>query len=335
MSEVFEGLYKGFGNLLGSQSDHQKLQEEFRLIFQSFKSSHLFWDLESHQARTIIFENELALAYLKNFFDKEVDAEELRAKTDRLYRESILNYKLRLESTNGELVNEISKNSILQQQVETLSHQIKEMRKKFMKKSKETDPNDEMICTRCKRMFKQSENFNWSCRTHLNEFNGTAFWCCGSQDKNSAGCFIRKHESLELKDSSELIGSKSNNFCSVTSIQSCRAIGHTIKECPKDPNIKSITGAKSQSVISNQTSLPISNRISLVKEKIHVEDYKSEIERVNKQRKSKMRCSRLSEHSLTTLIHNNSDLFDSPNNSPSGKFYLEFQNLPSLKPSSP
>ena len=217
MSEVFEGLYKGFGNLLGSRSDHQKLQEEFRIIFQSFRTSHLFWDLESHQARTIIFENELALAYLKNFFEKELSAEELRAKADRLYRESVLNYKVRLESKSTELVHEISKNSILQQQVETLSHQIKEMRKKSIKKSKETEPNDEMICMRCKRIFRESENFNWSCRTHSNEFNGTAFWCCGSQDRNSAGCFIRKHERLELEDRSESIGSKSSNFCSVTS----------------------------------------------------------------------------------------------------------------------
>ena len=39
----------------------------------------------------------------------------------------------------------------------------------------------------------ESENFNWSCRTHRSEYSGEIWWCCGKTGKESLGCKFGKH----------------------------------------------------------------------------------------------------------------------------------------------
>lgn len=34
-------------------------------------------------------------------------------------------------------------------------------------------------CKNCSLEYKDSENFNWSCRTHQSEWGGAVWWCCG------------------------------------------------------------------------------------------------------------------------------------------------------------
>jgi hypothetical protein len=43
----------------------------------------------------------------------------------------------------------------------------------------------------------ESENFNWSCRTHQSEFGGEMWWCCGKIGKDAIGCkFSKKHHTV-------------------------------------------------------------------------------------------------------------------------------------------
>lgn len=39
-------------------------------------------------------------------------------------------------------------------------------------------------CVNCKIDYRESENFNWSCRTHPSDWGGTVWWCCGKTDPN-------------------------------------------------------------------------------------------------------------------------------------------------------
>jgi hypothetical protein len=215
MSEVVEGLYKGLDRLIGTHSDHQKLQEEFSLILSSFRHSQNHADHESHETRKIIFQHELTLAYLKDYFKKQSFSEESRTRAEKLYKESLSNYRLKLDIANQDLIKEISKNSILQQQVDTLSQQIKELKKKSFKRSNLDNLNEELICLKCKKIYKELENFNWSCRTHLSEFNGSEFWCCGSKNKESSGCVIQKHASFEYGNANDGENRQFNDFCAV------------------------------------------------------------------------------------------------------------------------
>ena len=49
------------------------------------------------------------------------------------------------------------------------------------------------FCASCGEHYKESENFNWSCYTHLSEYGDYMWWCCGKKEKNSKGCKVKKH----------------------------------------------------------------------------------------------------------------------------------------------
>lgn len=62
----------------------------------------------------------------------------------------------------------------------------------------------EKICVNCKKAFKDEENFNWSCKVHLSEYSGNAWWCCGKSDKLDEGCSIAKHISKDEDEDHQL-----------------------------------------------------------------------------------------------------------------------------------
>ena len=39
----------------------------------------------------------------------------------------------------------------------------------------------EKVCKNCSKDYIETENFNWSCRTHRSEFSGEIWWCCGKE----------------------------------------------------------------------------------------------------------------------------------------------------------
>lgn len=62
----------------------------------------------------------------------------------------------------------------------------------------------EKICVNCKKAFKDEDNFNWSCKVHLSEYSGNAWWCCGKSDKLDEGCSITKHISKDEDEEHQL-----------------------------------------------------------------------------------------------------------------------------------
>ena len=49
------------------------------------------------------------------------------------------------------------------------------------------------VCGNCRKDFKDSENFNWSCRVHQSQWSGEMWWCCGKSSKEAPGCKFGKH----------------------------------------------------------------------------------------------------------------------------------------------
>lgn len=52
-------------------------------------------------------------------------------------------------------------------------------------------------CKNCGKDYEETENYNWSCRTHHSEYGGEMWWCCGKLGKNAPGCRFSKHESKD------------------------------------------------------------------------------------------------------------------------------------------
>ena len=47
------------------------------------------------------------------------------------------------------------------------------------------------ICKNCSKEYNEADNFNWSCRTHTNVYQGgevNMWWCCGKKGKDAPGC---------------------------------------------------------------------------------------------------------------------------------------------------
>mmetsp|Transcript_38272 Transcript_38272/g.95852 ORF Transcript_38272/g.95852 Transcript_38272/m.95852 type:complete len:315 (-) Transcript_38272:198-1142(-) len=118
---------------------------------------------------------------------------------------------------------------------------LKQRLKKYRARRKMFEA-EQKTCKNCGRDYLESENFNWSCRTHQSEFGGEMWWCCGKLGKDAPGCKFSKHESKDddddldeqEKQEKEEAERKIRNqnircFC-------CKEIGHKGKECPRDPN---------------------------------------------------------------------------------------------------
>lgn len=266
MCEVIEGLYKGLDRLIGSSSDSCKLNEEFSLIFSSaknhFESSNYFIS----EAELAIKEKDLVLADFKNYDEQRNSFEETKTKILKYYKESTTSLRDDLITKKTELEVEKQKSQTLSKQVEGLTSELATLKKRYIKISPGFNQFSEMICQNCKKLYKETENFNWSCRYHNSEFNGSLYWCCGNTKKDSIGCIVAKHECIE--EFSESNTKSKSNFCSVIFIQSCKSRGHNFKNCPKDPNTKNFV------------------------------DYEEELDRMNKVKKVKRKTVRIDELDL-------------------------------------
>ena len=94
------------------------------------------------------------------------------------------------------------------------------------------------VCKNCNKDYLEAENFQWSCRTHQNEYSGEIWWCCGKENKDQPGCKYSKHESKEEEDEEEENDTKFEKGSKNVRCHCCKELGHTIENCPRDPNIK-------------------------------------------------------------------------------------------------
>lgn len=113
---------------------------------------------------------------------------------------------------------------------------------------------EQKTCKHCGKEYLESENFNWSCRTHISDFGGEMWWCCGKLGKDAIGCKFSKHESKDDDDDmdEQEKKEKEENEKKLKNLNircySCKDIGHKAKDCPRDPNPRT----KYQSIKENR-----------------------------------------------------------------------------------
>ena len=66
------------------------------------------------------------------------------------------------------------------------------------------------------------------------------WWCCGKTSKDAQGCVFKKHESKEDEDDFDDIKDRENDKFKLKrqKCQCCKDIGHSAKNCPRDPNFR-------------------------------------------------------------------------------------------------
>jgi hypothetical protein len=96
-------------------------------------------------------------------------------------------------------------------------------------------------CKKCQKEYTEKENFKWVCRTHKSIYNekDDIWWCCSKKGKNQPGCMISSHESKEDEDEDDVEKDKDQNQLSNVRCMCCKELGHAIKDCPRDPNLRS------------------------------------------------------------------------------------------------
>uniref|UniRef100_A0A0G4IAN3 CCHC-type domain-containing protein n=1 Tax=Chromera velia CCMP2878 TaxID=1169474 RepID=A0A0G4IAN3_9ALVE len=115
-------------------------------------------------------------------------------------------------------------------------------RLKKMRQRRRVFEQEQKVCKNCSREYMESENFNWSCRTHQSEFGGEMWWCCGKLGKDAAGCKFAKHESKddddELDEQEKKEKEEHERRLRNQNVRcfSCKETGHKAKDCPADPN---------------------------------------------------------------------------------------------------
>ena len=97
-----------------------------------------------------------------------------------------------------------------------------------------------MFCRNCGKEFHEKENFNWSCRTHRSDYGGEMWWCCGKRGNTQPGCKFAKHECKDEDEEDDENDKEKNKAKHLKYIrcQCCKEMGHTIEQCPRDPNLK-------------------------------------------------------------------------------------------------
>jgi chromosome segregation ATPase len=201
LGEQFKGLNDSFTHLISKKSSEAILSEEFQLITKNTKV--LAERFIEQEKRITLLSNENASLWsdLKEMQSMNSD---LRSQIQKLtskvkeklrYMSDEIN-SLKQEKSNLCLLNDSSEKTIkgLNEEIDHLKTKLKQLRQK---KNLDSDTSEEKLCQKCKKMYKDSENFNWSCKVHLSTYDNDFWWCCGKKGENAIGCQASKHESRD------------------------------------------------------------------------------------------------------------------------------------------
>ncbi|OMJ68267.1 hypothetical protein SteCoe_34333 [Stentor coeruleus] len=237
LGEKLKGLYESLNNLIGHQSIDNKILDEYQTII--FANQKLCEDeqRELKMIMTVNDEKKELEQMVKELSDITLGIQDRKDKYIKMLREK--NIKLDNELKNVSFSRDKQKAELdeLDKKYKDLQDEHIKLRTKLKsyKKSVSTDLLQEKYCKNCQKPFTEAANFNWSCKRHSSQYCEKVYWCCGQKGKDAQGCITSKHISVEDKELIE--DSKKNQvivFCS-----SCRNQGHSLSECPKDPNARS------------------------------------------------------------------------------------------------
>jgi len=142
--------------------------------------------------------HEDALAMMANYHEVRADRDKIAGQA----KDRIVALKNELDHSIEELERLRGDFSKLEKKYKDMGEEHDKLRQKLKvirMKRKQYGEGEEMLCRKCQKTYLDSENFNWSCRTHTSEYSENMWWCCG-RGKDAPGCQVSKHESKEDED---------------------------------------------------------------------------------------------------------------------------------------
>ena len=245
IGERLKGLYSSIETAVSNRLIESTLSNEIKLLYDRGTELANFLEKVTTEIDKVTMMRDKMVEKCEQMI---VFRDEMKAERDRIGKIAkdkigLLQGQLqKCEEEKEKLTSELSKT---EQNFKDLTDEYEKLRQKakqYKLKRKMYGEEDEKVCKNCQRVFIESENYNWSCRRHQSEYSGEIYWCCGKSGKDTPGCKISRHESKEEDEEAEDLGKverdPSSMHCSVTSIQSCKKLGHSACDCPRDPNIR-------------------------------------------------------------------------------------------------
>ena len=272
MAERLQELYKELDNLPERRFVEEKLSQELEILIISLRSLADFCnDLGNNLTNSLSKRDELKSQY------NEICllTEEIKAQRDKLVAassEHINKLKKDLSVTNEQREEYRSKLAALEKNYKDLTESYDKMRQKlkqWKQRGKQYGEHEEKTCVVCRKTFTDSENYNWSCKTHTGNFSKETnqYWCCGKTGKESTGCKNSKHRAKDEEEAVEQDKEDERLKYANTRCSSCKETGHKANECPKDPNVNGNNDPaeeikRIEKLLKNKKAAPIDNSIN-------------------------------------------------------------------------
>ena len=201
VAEQLRGLNNAFINLVFKKNSENLLCEEFEIVSKNMRDICIRYEELENKIASSASENITLWNDLKEMQTHKADLEgklnKITTKINEHYRyltDELKNCNAENEQLKIELqALEINSKTILDQ-YEHLKIKMKQLQSK---KNVTENSADEKLCQRCKKVYRESDNFNWSCKIHFSTYSGEIWWCCGKKGESAPGCRSSKHECKE------------------------------------------------------------------------------------------------------------------------------------------
>ena len=233
LMERVKGIYDCYQNLLGSFNSVNKLQNEYSKILELSLGAIKNEERVNINYVSVVNERNKLIEEYGDFVRIKTELYSQKERILRVFKERFLLLQIELTSCISEREAYKVKYFEIEKRFSDISEELKRTRAKIKHNKKFFEVDEEKYCRRCNQTYFESDNYNWSCRTHHDVFTGTLYWCCGKTGKDAAGCIISMHAPKE-EDLEERKNEAIAKYCS-----GCKLTGHGIDKCPRDPNVKS------------------------------------------------------------------------------------------------
>jgi uncharacterized protein YhaN len=293
VGERLKGLHSAIESLSGSFSMEMHAAKQLKDLVTAAEQLSCSFKKMTADLSACLLQTEENRTDNKSLVDLRSEAIEDRIRVTKAAKEHIQSMQKRLhllEDENIQLKQEVARDDKRYRDLSDEFTKLRTKMKQYRQRRKAFGEAEERICRHCQRVYVDSENFNWSCRTHQSEFAEGVWWCCGRQSKEASGCRISKHESKE-EDEADEVAQKDRAATSMQRCSSCKDYGHQAVQCPKDPNYRSrfdlieeaarldkITHLKHKQRLSSPDANPLRDFMSGKEHKKQLEDSEDDSE---------------------------------------------------------
>jgi hypothetical protein len=196
IGERLKGLNDSLMRISGLYGLHTKTTQEFDKVIEAVKvladyNSNFMKDLDS-----IIEDRDLNRLNANQAMLIQEIAVKDRAKIFNLYKDKTTKLKAELQQALEQVESYRQDLVDLHKTYQGVVEESYKLKKRLSAyNNSKSYSNSDKICKRCKRLYSELTNYNWSCKSHPSEYSGEIWWCCGKANKNDPGCIATKHES--------------------------------------------------------------------------------------------------------------------------------------------